>query len=79
MVKRLNILLMLSKNGGESEDFDNIKAFNYWKSAKTRNFLWLCYIFEYSLITFHFFTIILKRKIKKNFRKIFLKIFADEF
>ena len=39
IVKRLNILLMLSKNGGESEDFDNIKAFNYWKSAKTRNFL----------------------------------------
>ena len=38
-VKRLNILLMLSKNGGESEDFDNIKAFNYWKSAKTRYFL----------------------------------------
>ena len=39
MVKRLNILLMLSKNGGESEDFDYIKAFNYWKSGKTRYFL----------------------------------------
>ena len=65
---------MLSKNWGESEDFDNIKAFNYWKSAKTRNFLWLCYIFEYSLITFQFyFNNYSERKDKKNFRWSILK------